>query len=210
MNRRSFIINTSLTAIAVSTFGTVLGCTKESMGVEAEQLRFVGDCKTTNDILGPFYRPNAPIRSDLTCEGLEGNIITLKGQILGDDCTTPIENAQIEIWHCDTKGVYDNSSPDFRQRGRLMTDAEGNYTFKTILPGKYLNGQLYRPSHIHFRVTAEGKREIVSQIYFEGDPDIAADPWASVEAAQLRILDLIPEDINGGIAVNFDIYMAAE
>ncbi len=209
MDRRAFIINTSLTAFAVSTFGTVLGCKKEDLLESDGVAKFVGDCETTNDILGPFYRPDAPIRSDLTCE-VTGNIITLKGQILADDCVTPIEQAQIEIWHCDTQGDYDNSSPDFLQRGRLLTDAEGNYAFKTILPGKYLNGQLYRPAHIHFRVTAEGKREIISQVYFEGDPDIAADPWASKEAAKLRILDMIPEDVNGGITVHFDIYMVSE
>jgi protocatechuate 3,4-dioxygenase beta subunit len=45
------------------------------------------------------------------------------------------------------------------------------------LPEKYLNGKLFRPAHIHFRVTAA--EELVSQIYFMGDPNITEDPWAS-------------------------------
>jgi protocatechuate 3,4-dioxygenase beta subunit len=89
----------------------------------------------------------------------------------------------------------------------LYTQATGEYAFTTIIPGKYLNGELYRPSHIHFRVTEKHSKELISQIYFQGDPDILADPWASEEKAQLRILQIVPEDIKGNLAITFDIYL---
>jgi catechol 1,2-dioxygenase len=89
----------------------------------------------------------------------------------------------------------------------MATDEKGVYSFTTILPGKYLNGELYRPAHIHFRVTAPGYREIISQIYFKGDPHITEDPWASQPKAEHRILSVVPEDIHGGLAVNFDVFM---
>jgi protocatechuate 3,4-dioxygenase beta subunit len=75
------------------------------------------------------------------------------------------------------------------------------------LLGKYLNGRLYCPAHIHFWVTAAEERELVSQIYFQGDPNIIEDPRVSKQKAQVRISPIILEDIKGGLAVNFDIYL---
>ena len=197
MNRKKFLATGALAALSVSVFGKV---TKSKKG-------YVGNCTTSDDILGPYYRPKAPTRSDLTYEGLEGSIIELKGQVFQEDCTTPIQNALVEIWHCDTLGAYDNDSDEFRCRAKLFTDKDGNYAFKTILPGKYLNGKLYRPAHIHFRVTAKNSQELISQIYFHGDPHIEEDHWASQEKAIQRILPIQLEDVNGNLAVNFDIVL---
>ncbi len=198
MDRKKFIISSSLTAIGLTTFGSI---TKGSNGA------YEGDCDTTNDILGPFYRPNAPVRSDLTYEGLAGTRIILKGKVFKSDCVTALTNALVEIWHCDAEGNYDNTTKEFKQRASLHTNEEGEYSFITILPGKYLNGKLYRPSHIHYRVTEKGSKELISQIYFKGDPHIEKDPWASKEQAQLRILQIVPEDIKGNLSINFDIYL---
>jgi catechol 1,2-dioxygenase len=198
MDRKKFLIATSLTAIGMSTFGSIV---KMSNG------NFDGDCETTNDILGPFYRPNAPIRSNLIKDGLIGTKIQLKGTIYKSDCVTPLKNALVEIWHCNTKGEYDNESKNFNQRGALITSTEGEYSFLTILPGKYMNGKLYRPAHIHYRVTEKNSKELISQIYFRGDPHIEKDPWASQEKAELRILEIRPLDVNGSLTLNFDIYL---
>jgi len=64
----------------------------------------------TNDILGPFYRPDAPTCFDMTEEGLSGYTMVLKGKVYKSDCITPLQNALVEIWHCNTKGEYDNNS----------------------------------------------------------------------------------------------------
>jgi catechol 1,2-dioxygenase len=199
MDRKKFIINSSLTAFALTTFGSV------SRGTNGE---FKGDCDTTNDILGPFYRPDAPLRSDLTYEGLPGTRIVLKGKVFKSDCITTLKDAMVEIWHCNADGEYDNASDEFRQRARLLTNDNGEYTFRTILPGKYLNGELYRPSHIHYRVTEKDSKELISQIYFKGDPHITKDPWASQDKARHRILEIAPVDIKGNLTINFDIYLA--
>lgn len=187
-----------MTAFSLSAFGSV---------VKSLNGTFIGDCDTTNDILGPFYRSGAPLRNDLTYEGLAGARILIKGKVFKSDCVTPLRNALVEIWHCNTKGEYDNKSKEYRHRAGWKTSDSGEYSFKTILPGKYLNGDQYRPSHIHFRVTAKNSRELVSQIYFKGDPHIAADPWASEEKAKQRILEITPEDTEGNLVINFDIYL---
>jgi catechol 1,2-dioxygenase len=198
MKRKEFFISSALAAFSMSAFGSVI-----------QQLNgsFKGDCATTNDILGPFYRPDAPLRSDLVEEGLAGARITLRGQVFGPDCVTALPNAQVEIWHCDTLGEYDNETAAYRHRARLLTNAKGEYAFHTIVPGKYLNGKLYRPSHIHYRVTEGRSNELISQIYFQGDPHITADPWASNQKAEHRILPIVPDDTAGNLAVKFDIYL---
>ena len=99
MNRKKFLLNSSLAAFSVSIFGKV----------QPKDNDFVGDCETTNDILGPFYRPEVSVRKDLTSKDLQGTVIELKGQVFGSDCKTPLDNAKVEIWHCNTEGEYDLS-----------------------------------------------------------------------------------------------------
>lgn len=176
--------------------------------IEASPGIFNGDCETTKDILGPFYRPDAPMRNDMRIQGVKGNEIKLAGKVMGPDCKTPIQHAKVEVWHCDTEGRYDNDTDEYRHRGTTLTDKDGQYSFVTIIPGKYLNGRLYRPAHIHFRVSANGHKELISQIYFEGDPHITEDPWASQKKAVHRILPVFPETIDSSLAVKFDVYLS--
>lgn len=209
MDRKEFLLNSALAAISISTLGCVVAKEPASATTQNDlpESTHSGDCETTNDILGPFYRPNAPLRSDLLFEGLKGAQVLIKGKVYADDCETVLENALIEIWHCDTEGNYDNKSAKFLHRGSQKSTSEGDYSFNTILPGKYLNGELYRPAHIHFRVTHADQQELVSQIYFTGDPHITKDPWASKAKATARILPVILEDTQGNLAVNFDIFL---
>lgn len=162
-----------------------------------------GTClPTTTDILGPYYRANAPFRSDLTVTGDPGTILNFKGRVLNEDCN-PINNAIVDVWQANEGAVYDQTSANFNYRGRFQTGASGEYEFKSIKPGWYLNGSQYRPAHIHFRVTKPGFTELITQLYFQGDPYIANDPWASDPDAQLRIVP-ISQVNNEGVAT-FDI-----
>ncbi|MCG8573935.1 MAG: hypothetical protein MI810_03530 [Flavobacteriales bacterium] len=196
MNRKNFLIQSSLAVCSISVFGNV----------HQEKDKFLSDCETTNDILGPFYRPKAPMTQDLTFEGLEGSRVEIKGTVYSD-CDEVLEDALVEIWHCNTEGDYDNKSKDFLHRARWVTNKKGEYSFKTILPGKYLNGSSYRPAHVHFRITAENHQELISQIYFKGDPHINDDPWASQSKAEQRILPIQLEDTNGNLTVRFNIFL---
>ena len=169
---------------------------------------YTSDCLTTEDILGPFYRPGAPLRTNMRMSEDTGAPLVVAGTVYGDDCITPLPGASIEVWQADGAGSYDNDSDSYRYRSRLNAGEYGKYTFKTNVPGKYLNGSRLRPSHLHFRVTADSHRDLISQIYFKDDPEIAADPWASSPAAELRILPV--EELKAGEkSVQFDIYLVA-
>lgn len=208
MDRKKFLVTAGLAAFSISACASVK-IDGESGKIEDEndgEGELLGQCVTTNDILGPFYRANAPHRSDLTFVGLEGAHVEVKGRILAEDCITPVENALVEIWHCNTKGEYDNDTSEYLHRGVQTTTKTGEYSFKTILPGKYLNGKLFRPAHIHFRITSSLTKELVSQLYFMGDPHITKDPWASQEKAVDRIRPVVLEDTKGNLVVNLDVF----
>jgi protocatechuate 3,4-dioxygenase beta subunit len=157
---------------------------------------------TTSDILGPYYRANAPFRSDLTIPGDPGTILNYKG-IVTDEACMPLSNVIVDVWQANDAAVYDGSSANFNYRGRYQTGADGAYSFHSIKPGWYLNGSQYRPAHIHFRVIKPGYQELITQLYFQGDPYIANDPWASEPGAQLRIVPL--NVVNGENTATFDI-----
>lgn len=133
-------------------------------------------CTPSDDnILGPYYRPNAPFRDDLAAPGAQGVRVQVSGRVLDTNCQ-PLANAIVDLWQADHSGDYDNDGvndpPDnaFILRGRLNTDADGKYSFRSIIPGHYLNGNQYRPAHIHVRVSAQGQKMLTTQLYFEGDP----------------------------------------
>ena len=198
MQRRAFLTNTILSAVAVSASGFI----------RFNGDHFVGDCETTTDILGPFYRPNSPVRKSLMIPGEKGSPLALSGYIRHTDCTTPYKNAKIELWHCDQKGVYDNQSSDFRYRGTSYTDENGFYSFQTIFPVPYeAEPGIIRPAHFHLMITAEGYQPFVTQLYFNGDAHIKTDAYASAAKAKKRILD-VQKSKTGVTNVSYDVAMS--
>jgi protocatechuate 3,4-dioxygenase beta subunit len=196
MQRRSFIINTALSAIAVSTTGFI----------RFNGTNFEGDCETTTDILGPFYRPNAPVRNNLLIKNAAGQEIILSGIVKHKDCIRPLNNACVELWHCSAEGIYDNESPEFLYRGKTFCDEKGNYQFTTVIPVPYGigNGQT-RPAHFHLMISAPGYQSLITQLYFSGDKFIPEDPSASLPSAKSRILNV--KNNNGKKVVTFNVTM---
>ncbi len=197
MKRRAFLQHTALCAVAISATGFV-----RFNGVAYE-----GDCETTTDILGPFYRPDSPVRTNLVIAGAPGQRVTLTGRVRHKDCTTPYQNAKVEIWHCGADEQYDNASPEYRYRGTTHCDAQGRYEFQTILPVPYAvgNGQT-RPAHFHLLISAPGYQSLVTQLYFTGDPHLATDDSSASPTAKRRILD-VKQGADGKKRVSFDVTM---
>jgi len=160
------------------------------------------ECITTDDILGPYFLEGAPNINVIAPEinGIQRLFIT--GTLYAKDCITPIPNALIDVWQANNEGEYE----DVNYRGKLYTDQAGNYAFESILPGKYLNGSYYRPSHIHYKVVYLNHPELVTQLYFEGDSSIDVDPWASDPSAINRIIPLSTDDSDHLHGV-FDIFL---
>lgn len=185
MKRRTFTKLTGLSAIALSTTGFIKFNGKS----------YVGDCETTTDILGPFYRPDSPIRDNLVVNGMPGDLVELSGVVRHKDCTTPYKNAKIELWHCSSEEVYDNDSEDYLYRGTTHCDKNGKYSFQTQMPVPYDVGDgTIRPAHFHMMISAPGYQSLVTQIYFTGDPYLEKDASSASEEAKKRILEVSKED----------------
>ncbi len=197
MDRRKFTSIASVGAVALSTMGFV----------RFNGTSFEGDCETTTDILGPFYRPGSPVRNNLVIEGAPGVLVELKGVVKHKDCVSPYKGAKIELWHCSADEVYDNDSQEFRYRGTTHCDENGNYYFTTQMPVPYdAGGGNYRPAHFHLLVSAPGYQSLVTQVYFTGDPYLANDASSSSPTAKARILP-VESDANGKKTVTFDVIM---
>lgn len=203
MKRRTFLKNTTLSAIAVSATGFI----------RLEGKQYVGDTPTTTDILGPFYRPNSPLRTNLRLANSNGTPIVLKGHIFKEDGKTPINNALVEIWHCDENEVYDNTSDEYKYRGGQKTKADGKYEFKSILPVPYKadpkDESSWRPAHIHMRVSVPNQQDLITQLYFKNGKYVDTDKWASSSQAVNRILN-ISTNKSGESEIVFNVIMSKE
>lgn len=132
-------------------------------------------CKPTSpDELGPYYYPFPPKRRqicDRTVAFHENGRLLVEGRVRNEKCQ-PILGARIEVWQADEEGHY-----FFEEncRGHFYSQKGGHYAFLTLHPGKYSTDpkrRLYRPAHVHFRVSAPGYNILVTQMYFSGDSSL--------------------------------------
>ena len=199
MKRRKFIQDSAMVALTVGVFGKI----------KWDGEKYIGTDPTTTDILGPFYRPGAPFKTDLIQPGTKGETLHFSGTIFGKDGKV-LKGALVEIWHCDETGTYDNTSDNYVYRASAKTAADGKYQFKTIMPVPYAAGQtLTRPAHIHMRISANGVQDLVTQVYFKGDKYIAGDIAAKDPTALNRILGMTMNAKNEKV-VKFDVYLKEE
>lgn len=202
MHRRAFIQNTGKTAMAIGVFGNI----------HWDRTQFIGDTPTTTDILGPFYRPGAPFRTNINPPGFAGELLHFSGTVWKDDGKTPCPNCLVEIWQCDAQEHYDNTTDDFAYRGAQRTAASGRYAFVTTQPVAYPieeGSSIYRPAHIHMRISADGQQDLITQIYFDGDAQLAHDGPASAPTAVNRILHFGKNNL-GEKDLTFDVVLAKE
>jgi catechol 1,2-dioxygenase len=109
------------------------------------------NCKPTQpDMLGPFYEPDAPVRTSV------GSGYELTGTVLAAEECKPIPDAKIEFWLASPRGDYEDA-----HRATVLANQRGEYRLESNVPGSYGG----RPPHIHVRVRASGYGELVTQHY---------------------------------------------
>ncbi|UFH51019.1 catechol 1,2-dioxygenase [Pseudomonas sp. KNUC1026] len=143
---------------------------------------------TPRTIEGPLYVAGAPLsegeaRMD---DGTDpGTVMFLQGRVTDAD-GQPVAGATVDVWHASTHGTYsyfDPSQAPFNLRRRILTDEQGRYRARSIVPSGYgcppagttqevldhLGRHGRRPAHIHFFISAPGYRHLTTQINFAGD-----------------------------------------
>lgn len=138
--------------------------------------------------IGPFF-PGDFVAGceDLTSfEGKQarGQHILLTGRVV-EEGNRPILNAIVEIWQPDANGVFrhpldpraQDADPGFFGWGRARTDAEGRYSFRTVMPGGSNGYGERRCPHMNLMILAIGlTRRLVTTVFFGETPDSVRDP----------------------------------
>ncbi|GLU33889.1 catechol 1,2-dioxygenase [Trinickia caryophylli] len=145
---------------------------------------------TPRTIEGPLYVAGAPesegfARLDDGSEDGKGEVLFMQGTVYGGN-GRPLAGARVDVWHANTLGNYsffDKTQSAFNLRRTIITDSEGRYRFRSIVPVGYgcppegttqqllnkLGRHGRRPAHIHFFVSAQGHRRLTTQINIDGD-----------------------------------------
>lgn len=163
----------------------VLGVSMQTIAVNNESH---GDA-TEATVFGPFFVEGSPLidnGGDIAGDA-PGTPCWVEGTVR-DTEGNPVPGARIEVWGADEDGFYDVQYGDDRVagRGHLFSEDDGGYRFWCLAPTPYpiphdgpVGGLLssvgrspVRAAHLHFMVTAEDLRTLVTHIFVEDDPQL--------------------------------------
>ena len=148
---------------------------------------------TDSTVLGPYYwegAPELPAGANLAVD-VKGEPAFYSGRVLSSD-GKPIAGALLDVWSGDGEGTYDmqmEGDVGMKARGRLRTDAEGRYSFRSIKPEYYpvptdgpvgimlnkMGRHPMRPGHIHMIVSAPGHHAITTHLFAAGSKYLDSD-----------------------------------
>lgn len=128
-----------------------------------------------NTTEGPFFFCTNPGTADIA-RGKPGAPLTISLRAVDAATCQPIRDAVIDVWHCDTGGLYSGHdlavdeairsgghappvNGERHCRGALRTDADGIAEFRSIYPGYYVE----RAIHIHFKVHVGNRAFLTNQ-----------------------------------------------
>lgn len=151
---------------------------------------------TPRDYEGPYYPVGDRNRTNDLIDGdARRDILMFRGRVVVTD-GRPIARALVDVWQADSLGRYKHPRDrtpgerwnDFLYWGETWTGVEGDFEFRTYVPGDYGN----RPAHIHFKIWKDRQRLLTSQVYFKqtgGARGASRNP----SSADLQTVSLEPE-----------------
>jgi catechol 1,2-dioxygenase len=162
-----------------------------------------GQSETSASMLGPFWRLDSPATENggsIVRSPTPGPVLFAEANVV-DGNGAPISDAVVDVWQSSTEGLYENQDPnqaEMNLRGQFRTDANGKFSFRSILPAGYpipVDGPVgdfiravkrphnYRPAHLHFLIYKPGFKTLISQIYVSDDPLLETDVQFGVTKA---------------------------
>ncbi|MBV6636703.1 MAG: hydroxyquinol 1,2-dioxygenase [Mameliella sp.] len=184
----------------------------------------VTDGESESTVLGPFYRENPPVlpkgASIVQKDFDNQKTVRVSGRIV-DVAGNPIEGVRIDVWEDAPNGLYeqqDPDQPDYNLRGRFLTEADGSYEFVGLRPEPYpipydgAAGELLnfmghhpmRPGHIHFMISKEGYKPLISQIYDSQTEYLDNDAVFAVKESLIGDMTPAPEGADTDLVMQFD------
>jgi hypothetical protein len=139
----------------------------------------------------------------LVSTGEAGESLVVEGRVVAGDKREPIPNAELFLYQTDVTGCYslkcrDERNPGARNarlRGRLRTDAQGRYEFRTIKPGQYPGSG--PPAHIHYELTIGEQPMKPFELIFDGDDRLTSGIRDKAARHDFYILCMPAKDPDG-------------
>jgi len=183
----------------------------------------------TEQTEGPYYFDVDAIRSDIR-EDRKGTLLRLAIRVRDAESCEPIENAVVDVWHCDALGLYSGfesasqgrpgggggpTDEETYLRGAQVTNAQGVVEFKTVYPGWYPG----RTTHIHAKVHIDRRTVLISQLYTSAafdekvhadvpySEDVGRDTFNEGDPFYARDLELTLSEAQDGVlgVMTFDV-----
>jgi len=142
--------------------------------------------QTASQTVGPFFHFGMIEEGDennLVNEAGQGERIVVRGRVL-DGEGEAVPDALIEIWQADANGFYnhpddphhENADPNFRGFGRSDTQSGGQFSFRTIKPGRVpFDSRRFQAPHISVRVFSRGLlTHTYTRFYFSDEEEANA------------------------------------
>jgi protocatechuate 3,4-dioxygenase beta subunit len=153
---------------------------------------------------GPYYPDHLPLDQDNDLLQVTGDKVkalgtpaSFGGRLLNAD-GKPVRDAVVEVWQADNNGCYIHSQGvqrgkerdlHFQGFGKMVTNAKGEYRFRTVMPGLYTG----RTRHWHVAVNQDGKRMLTTQLFIAGDSQNERDGILQRMGTEAQRLSVIRE-----------------
>jgi len=158
--------------------------------------------ETTANLLGPFWRMHSPPTENgasIVRSPTPGPPLFVSARVV-DEAGAAIAQAEVDVWQSSPEGLYeqqDETQAEMNLRGKLTTDGQGRFGFRSVLPAGYpipIDGPVgellaaqgrhnMRPAHLHFLIYKPGHKTLVSQVYVNGAPYLDSDVQFGVTEA---------------------------
>lgn len=167
---------------------------------------------TPGQTVGPFFGIGLPFPRDREMvEDAFPGAVELHGTVY-DGAGAGVPDALVEIWQPDSAGRISRASGSLRRDGRTFTgwgraatDADGHYSFTTVVPG---STSLGRPAYFAVAVLARGLLDLLFTRAYLPDADPGADPLLSAVDPQRRAtLCCVAETDSAQKRYRFDLHL---
>jgi protocatechuate 3,4-dioxygenase beta subunit len=123
--------------------------------------------------------------AETVAKGRGGQRLVVSGTVYRADCKTPLAGASIAVWQTNAEGEYGPGQGTGDEQccylgAALRTDERGRYELHTVKPGHYKGEPDPPPAHIHFEVRHPDADGLLTELLFEGDPQLPPDPPGAV------------------------------